>query len=155
AIAVMRIEKRLLLVGLETPVNHLGGAGTHGVLLDLLRAPAAAFAGNSFLQRLVAGPRVVVFQRRCLVEHIVGAGLGINIKLLGKLVHDGLPAPMARRQKVCRCWITCCSSASAASGPSRASASAPTNAAALSAQSCSGSSPLATPSAKTASKTAA
>src|SRR5690606_26970489 len=60
AIAVMRLKTRFLLVGLEAPVDYLGRAGAHGVLLDFLCAPAAAFARYCFLQGLVTGPRVVV-----------------------------------------------------------------------------------------------
>ncbi len=94
------------------PFNDLEvatGQGTIGV--QTFFRPAGLVTAQPFLQRQVDGIQVGAIQRRHLVEHLVGLGIGLRI-------HDWLSridrsAPRALRQKWLTLWLNSASWASA------------------------------------------
>ncbi|MCY1432015.1 hypothetical protein D9M71_479980 [compost metagenome] len=139
AVAVVGLEHRLVLVG-EEAGRQQRATGQCAIGIHLLLGPAAIEAADPFLQRQVDAVEVGAVQRRHLVGDFVGFGVLVRVHFLFSWVNTG--APTARRQNWTRAWLTCSRSsvvsptsraarAGGESGPTSASAMAPTRQAAL------------------------
>ena len=147
--AVVGVQHRRVLVGLDAPAHRLAAPERAGGAQALAR-PAAALALEALPQRRVVLEEVAALQRRDLVEDLVGR--------VRRGEHQTVSSVTERRQKATRSATSASASTSSAtgeSGPTSASPSAPTSAAAVSSTFWGASSPAATPSRRTSSKPAA
>ena len=78
--AVVRLQRRLVLVRLTAPALGLCGAGEASDLADLLGRPLGAFAAQCLDQHAIGLEDVVAFERRGLVEDLVRGALAALLK---------------------------------------------------------------------------
>ena len=124
--AIVGVQHGRVLVGLDAPAHRLA-APERARGAQALARPSAALALERLLQRGVVLEQVAALQRRDLVEDLVGRGR--------RREHQWVSSVTERRQKVTRSATSASASTSSATGdrgPTSASPSAPTSAAAVS-----------------------